>query len=460
MLPELAARPGFQRFVAVAAVAVVVIGIAVAGGREPERLKPGEARLEVEGVAEVRRVTGEREVVTGSSVLRAGDEVTVVSGVVRMILPSGATLEGRQAFSEQVDDTRIKMGTIPELLKGELLVVGENGVSIESASNGIVLSPVDTAGSAARVKRTRVGVTHALNYIGSIDLDSAGQRRQIPALRQMSVSVLGTPPRAPEPLQYDEADPWDRRFLATAMDLSRTLEALAQATTQSEAPTERFDEKFFEENLPALSGESEFTAGLLATRATEPKGDTLVGAAIAAHGRRGTFTERWNEVFDFRDQDAKWGLVAVDQGVSPGPLVSDIENALNGTFFQFAQPITEEEVAAAAALLAAETPVAEAPPPVDQADNEVAAPVIDSGSGGDAGEVVDEPVPPPVTTPDVNQVLPSLDPVVDPVVGVINTTTGAVSDGSNGLLPDLGIPLLDNLVQPVDTLLGGLLRPR
>src|SRR5215213_2675699 len=104
MLPELAARPWFQRLVAVAAVGLVVIGVAVAAGREPEQLKPGEARLEVEGVAEIRRATGETEILSDGAVLRAGDEVTVVAGVVRMILNTGATLEGREAFTTGVAD--------------------------------------------------------------------------------------------------------------------------------------------------------------------------------------------------------------------------------------------------------------------------------------------------------------------------------------------------------------------
>ena len=47
--------------------------------------------------------------------------------------------------------------------------------------------------------------------------DSAGQVRDVPALRTLEVSALGRPPMVPAPLQIDEGDSWDRRFLAEAI---------------------------------------------------------------------------------------------------------------------------------------------------------------------------------------------------------------------------------------------------
>jgi hypothetical protein len=54
----------------------------------------------------------------------------------------------------------------------------------------------------------------------------------------------------------------------------------------------------------------------------------LVGAAIVALSRRGTFAERWTAVFGFRDDGADWGLVARDQDVDRTPLLDEIGKAI------------------------------------------------------------------------------------------------------------------------------------
>jgi hypothetical protein len=67
-----------------------------------------------------------------------------------------------------------------------------------------------------------------------------------------------------------------------------------------------------------------------------PPGDTLVGAAIALESTRGTFAERWAAVFGFRDQNAGWGLVALDQGVARAALLATMDGAVSRAPAQFA----------------------------------------------------------------------------------------------------------------------------
>jgi hypothetical protein len=81
--------------------------------------------------------------------------------------------------------------------------------------------------------------------------------------------------------------------------------------------------------LPGLSDEPEFTVNLLAPG--RPAGETLVGAALADLGDRGTFGERWRSVFGFRDAGAAWGLVALDQGVDRAPLLGAITQAVDSS---------------------------------------------------------------------------------------------------------------------------------
>ena len=48
-------------------------------------------------------------------------------------------------------------------------------------------------------------------------------------------------------------------------------------------------------------------------------GDTLIGAAITDLGERGSFDERWDDVFGFRDEGAEWGSWRSTRRCSPSP---------------------------------------------------------------------------------------------------------------------------------------------
>jgi hypothetical protein len=158
--------------------------------------------------------------------------------------------------------------------------------------------------------------------------------------------------------------------------------------------------------LPALDQEPEFTADLV-DAGSRPQGETLIGAAIASLGRRGSFTDRWKAIFDFHQQGAEWGLVALDQGVDGEPLLGAVEQALNGTTFEFA--------AAPAA-----SPTTTAP-----------------GAGNTTTTSPPPGTPPPTTPP------PTSPPPTTPPAG--------------GPLPTTGIGIIDNAVAPVNDLIGGLL---
>src|SRR5436190_1132302 len=57
-------------------------------------------------------------------------------------------------------------------------------------------------------------------------------------------------------------------------------------------------------------------------------------AAIPDLGERGSFSDRWDEVFAFHDDGAKWGIVALDQAVKSEPLIGTVEEAFNSSFDQ------------------------------------------------------------------------------------------------------------------------------
>jgi hypothetical protein len=399
----LAERTRVRMLGAAVVVLLVAGGIAVAV-HDDESIAPGAARADVNGEAlVVRGDTGEP--LTDGTVLVPGDEVVVGSGTVVLELANGTTLEGRAGRGDTAA-TRVIVDRVPQLLEGDLLVIGD-GVSVDAGTVDVELA-TSADPAAVRINRS-LSVTTA-SYDGGVAIDSAGQRRDVPELRQLTVASLGQPPRTAEPLRYDESDPWDLRFLGAAIEVGRRLEALSRAYTPP--PGEAVTAGFFAIVLPGLDDEPDFVDGDLLDVARAP-GETLVGAAIALLGDRGAFAERWAAVFGLRDEAAQWGLVAADQGVTDDPVVDEVELALGRT--------------------------------ADLAAEQAAGPVGGGGVGTGAGTTTAPsgttptsgmgPIPPPTTAPPV-LAPPSTEPEV---------------------VPETGVPLLDSVAQPVENLLGGLL---
>lgn len=360
----------------------------------------GEARLEVDGRAIVSRGDAEEEVVDGRTDVGPGDRVEVTEGVATMALRGGVRFELRAGLRDAAD-TVLRMDDVPDLEAGDLLVSAPESTMVEAAGTTIVVRR-----GAAQVSRS-LGMGVAA-YDGAVELDSAGQERPVPALREMSVPALGRPPQSPRPLDYDENDPWDRRFLGTAIDLGDRLAALATGYTNNLNPGEGRTPGFFRLVLPGLDDEPEFGAELLDLQ--RPPGETLVGAAITDLGRRGAFAERWASVFAFRDAGARWGLVALDQAVSGTPLLGSIEQAVSSSPLAFG-----------------------APPPAGPGPSSPSPPTT---TGPTPTPTSPPPTAPPPTSPPTTEppppgpVPPVLDPVLEPVTDGV---TGLV-DGLLGLL--------------------------
>src|SRR5204863_2152832 len=148
----------------------------------------------------------------------------------------------------------------------------------------------------------------------------------VPALRQAGVPGPGLLPPAPTPLDYRADNPWDHRYLGDAIDLGDELQARSQGFTAQLGPDEGHTAGFYRQLLPALEREPSFTQAML--QPDMSPGDTLVGAAITVEGKNGSFLDRWRSVFGFHAQGARWGLVALDQHVTRGPLLSEVDDAL------------------------------------------------------------------------------------------------------------------------------------
>ena len=127
-------------------------------------------------------------------------------------------------------------------------------------------------------------------------------------------------------MTFSASDPWDQRYLGDAIDLGDELQARSQGFTAQLASGEGHTAGFYRQLLPALENQPAFSQSLLQPDAAP--GETLVGASIAVQGKNGSFLDRWRSVFGFHDQGARWGLVALDQHVTRGPLLSEVDDAL------------------------------------------------------------------------------------------------------------------------------------
>lgn len=425
---------GIVRGLGLAIVAIAFVGfvsILTDGGDD---LPPAGARVTVDGRATVVHADGSTEALSTGDVVRAGEEVRAETGTVVLELAAGGVLEGRGGTGD-ADGTRIVVDERPELVAGELLVQGDEGVGIEAAGTDF-----DLAGDAAAARLGRGLSVTAAAYRGALEIDSAGQERTVPALRQLGIATLGRPPRAPEPLQLRESDPWDRRFLGAAIDLTQRLDAVSRVFTVEAPAGSARNPAVYEAVLPALSDEPAFDV-LLQQEPERPAGEVLVGAAVVTLARGGSFADRWDEVFEFRDAGADWGLVALDQRVHDDVLRA-IESGLDdGDGSELATPVT--------------VPVNGTP--------------TTSGGGDGSDDGVSPTLPPglppttPTTPPPAPAPVPTPPTVPPPTVPIVPlpplpTLPPPPTNGADdGIVPDTGVPLLDDLVDPVDELLGGLL---
>ena len=373
-------------------------------------IQSGEARLTVErGRVRVLRDKEPARVVTDDVTLRSGDRVKVLAGDARMRLPKGNELWLRTG-------TDVTVGSTPRVNAGEAVALGAaEGLSVDAGDATAVVR-----GGASRV---RVDFSmSAANYRGSLRVATAGRELSVPALRSASVAAIGRLPVRPSPLGLNVDDPWDRHFLGLAIELTADLDRRSEGFTAQLAPGQGRSPGFYRLLFPELDRGGIDTGLLGGTRAP---GDTLVGAAIAVGGERGSVDQRLREVFSFRDDGAAWGLVALDQAVRDVPgirrVLIEAIGRLPGSASEFAAPAP---------------PVPDGPSTAPSAPNVVAQP-------GSVPSTVAPPVPPPVPRPTpptvptpvtVPPVVPAPDTPVEQLLEPVGETVETVGDLVGGLL--------------------------
>lgn len=311
-----------------ALLAVVLIGAAACGGGGDD----GNAlRLRLDGRASVTNAKGTRTVSGGNHDVSTGDRIRMLDGTGVLELPH----DGKVLLRAGKHASIVRAAAAPQIVDGDAVVEAASGGGRFSAGG------VDVAldEGAVRVQR-RLSVTVAV-YRGHATVRSAGRELAggLDALRQVSIPATGQVPRDPTPLLYDDAspDPWDRQFLGDAIDLGRDLERRSRGLTGQLGPRVRVDATLLDRVLPPLV---DHDVALTRVSASSP-GEAVVGGAIAVESAATKdISAAWNDVFDFRDAGARWGLVALDQRVKRAALNARLDDAAGRSPLLFAAGTT------------------------------------------------------------------------------------------------------------------------
>jgi hypothetical protein len=406
----------------VAAMAALGSGLVACTSRA---LGPGEARLTISsGRAQVAATGQNWQSAHSDQRLHRNDRIRVLQGLAEVHFSADRTVELRPGSELQVQPQ-------PVLLKGDVLATAKD-TELRVAAG---IADARVRGGAAHVIRA-LGVT-ASSYVGDLGVASAGRELVVPALRQAGVASPGFVPASPTPLDYRADNPWDRRYLGDAINLGDELQARSEGFTAQLAPDEGHTAGFYRQLVPALDSQPAFTQSLLPPDAVP--GETLVGAAIAVQSRKGDFVDRWRSVFAFHGQGARWGLVALDQHVTRGPLLSEVDDALGRRSVGTTAAAAPGGGASPGLLPPTPTP---APPSGPTAGGGGGPGGLNGGGGGGGGSPTTS-----TTAPPQPQILP---PILNPPPPSPPPTTPP-SNPIGGLVQGVG--------NVVGGLLGGLLNP-
>ena len=442
-----------RTYAVVAAPLAVVLagGIALAARQGDGGPGPGEARLEVDGVAEVTRAGGEVEEVTGGEDLGTGDVVELVDGTGTLELHRGVVLHVR-AGREGARDSRVRIDRVPSLLGGQVLAeAGDEAAQVEADD-----TVVETDG----VARLEQGLRFtAAVYQGTGHLRSAGSEPRVERLRQVSVATLGDVSAA-RPVALDQGDPWDRRVLSDVLELDRELARRANGFTNQ--VTDRADAAFFRSRYASL--DDTVWDGF---RADREAGENLVGLAIVSLGGDGSDGARQRRVFEHRAArvgglQPGWGVVAGLEGVDGDELLDVIDGLFDDSALELAlaDPSGADTVdggdagegttGSPGSTGPGGTPGTDGPgasppggggPPTTPPTTLVPVPPVDPPDG--PGPTLPPTTLPPTTLP------PPLPPLPEnPLGGVVDDTTDVVGGVTD---------VIDDTADDVDDLLGGLL---
>lgn len=305
--------------------ALIASGFVVAAVVESrDELEAGEARLVPEGNVEISLDGAEFASATSETTLEPNDRVRVLGGSAVLELPDGAAAELRTGSNVRIGEPE---ESALALERGDLLVqVRRDTLEVDGGS-----ATATVGAGAVKMRRSASFLVGA--YEGSALIAGRGQSLSVPALRQAAVAGIGTLPESEVPLDIDDDDEWDRRFLAGALDLDRRLVAFGRGFEAVLPETASVTPALYRLLLPGL-GDVSLTAEMLGGRSA---GENLIGLVLVALDEAG-FEDAYESIFGLREQGARWGLVAIDRGLESPAVVGTVEAAIDRAPVEVAGP--------------------------------------------------------------------------------------------------------------------------
>jgi hypothetical protein len=407
-----------------AAVATPVVAAVVAVGLAGcSHASTGIAKLTVDGAADIVPINGATHDAHSGDRLSAGDRVRVVEGQAAVHLHTGE-LQLRAGSQLVVDDKlRLLSGAVLIQPAGEAIQVSTEDVTVVVPSGVAQLAVAPGATTTTTVKV----------YQSTSQLDVAGNPTEpVSAPRQVVVTTESTFPIPATPLKYQDTDGWDHLYLAPAITISGQLAAAASGFDAQVPANQGKDAAFYQQLVPALSGNGDFVTAFGAAERAQPAGsaptakpgDYLIASVIAERGAHGTLSSRLTDELAFWYEGAPWGFVAYDQGVNDlTGVLDDVLGAIGRATLPFTGPPPSQ--------------IAIGPPPTSPPTTKPSRTPTPVGTTTTINPRL--PRPPPTTT--TTTAPPPLIQLPVPVL-----------PGSLGTLLN---PLLDPLIQALNNILGG-----
>lgn len=262
---------------------------------------------------------------------------------------------------------------------------------------------------------SRLGV-----YKGSASISSPGQS-DARIERYFQTSVAGNDQvLEPAPLVLEEGDPWDRIHLSEVLALDERITKLGNGLS-----TQLGGGRLSVDYFAALVSEPVGFLSSYVRRERTP--DLLIGFMIARYAEA-PIGPAFIRAFDYRHQDASWGLIARIMSAREGKLVAQLGRTIINTGILAAE--IDEGVGLGPGTEGVAPPVAPgAQPPAAPSDSP------GDGPGSDPGDGDDDPDPSPSPPPDESECSPE-----DPAACLDDLPFG---DGAGGGDSDEDEGLLD-----------------
>ena len=314
--------------------AILLLAIVVSVGLVPllrnDGPGRGEAIVTVDGHARVARADGGHEELAGRTKLRRGDLIEIEKGRAEFELADGVRYEGRAGGAARRAGTTVRMAYVPTLLAGRLLVTAERSAALSSAGTRVVLHG---EGRHAAMRLTNTVALSVGVYRGDAAVDSAGANLTVPALRATEIPATGRG----RPPSHSRC-PMSRPTVGIGSIWSRRCSSMSRSYRCYLASVPRVATRWRRRNGSAWRCSTR-RAGRSSSGSSAP--GTMAEARSSARrspaGMPGSsFTERWRQVFGFRDVGASWGIIAMDRQVDPEQVVDDLSRALDSSEFAFA----------------------------------------------------------------------------------------------------------------------------